>query len=63
MIVYQATKAEFSDDVLSDSIEIKIHAFFKKHLNQSTSKQEILSWKNSLQYMDRVLNEIGRAHV
>lgn len=57
MIVYQATKAEFSDDVLSDSIEIKIHDFFKKHLNQSTSKQEILSWKNSLQYMDRVLND------
>lgn len=57
MIVYQATKAEFSDDVLADKIEIKIHDFFKKHLNKSTNKQEILSWKNSLQYMDRVLND------
>jgi len=57
MIVYQATKAEFSDDVLADKIELKIHDFFKKHLNKSTSKQEIISWKNSLQYMDRVLND------
>lgn len=57
MIVYQATKAEFSDDVLSDSIENKIHEFFKKHLNKSTSRQEVISWKNSLQYMDRVLND------
>lgn len=57
MIVYQATKAEFSDDVLADKIEVKIHDFFKKHLNKNTSKQEILSWKNSLQYMDRVLND------
>ncbi len=57
MIVYQATKAEFSDDVLADAIETKIHEFFKKHLNKSTSQQEIVSWKNSLQYMDRVLND------
>src|SRR5664279_5194156 len=58
MIVYQATKEDFSDDVLADRIEFKILEFFKKHLNQSTSKQEILSWKNSLQYMDRVLNDV-----
>lgn len=57
MIVYHATKAEFSDDVLADAIETKIHDFFKKHLNKSTSRQEIVSWKNSLQYMDRVLND------
>lgn len=57
MIVYHATKAEFSEHVLSDTIEIKILDFFKKYLNKSTSKQEILSWKNSLQYMDRVLND------
>ncbi|OJW81746.1 MAG: AAA family ATPase [Bacteroidetes bacterium 46-16] len=57
MIVYQATKSEFSDDVLADTIETKIHDFFKKHLNKSTSRQEIISWKNSLQYMDRVLND------
>jgi len=57
MIVYQATKGEFSDDVLSDTIELKIHESFRKQLNKGTSKQEIASWKNSLQYMDRVLND------
>lgn len=57
MIVYQATKASFSEDVLNDQIETKIHGFFKQNLNRSTGKQEVLSWKNSMQYMDRVLND------
>jgi hypothetical protein len=57
MIVYQGTKEDFSNDVLEDKIELKIHEFFKKHLNHSTTKQEINSWKNSLQYMDRVLQD------
>lgn len=57
MIVYQATKAAFSEDVLTDRIDTKIYQFFRKHLNQGTSAQEINSWKNSLQYMDRVLSD------
>ncbi len=57
MIVYQATKANFSEDVLNDQIETKIHGFFKQNLNRSTGNQEVLSWKNSMQYMDRVLND------
>ncbi|MEJ8841512.1 DUF2075 domain-containing protein [Lacibacter sp. H375] len=57
MIVYQATKAEFSDDVLDDRIDLKILEFFKKNLKQSTSKQEITAWKNSMIYMDKVLND------
>lgn len=59
MIIYQATKEDFSDDVLQDRIDTKILEFFTKHLNHRTSKQEISSWKNSLQYMDRVLNDIS----
>jgi len=57
MIVYQATKASFSEDVLNDQIETKIHGFFKQNLNRSTGNREVLSWKNSMQYMDRVLND------
>lgn len=57
MIVYQSTKADFSNDVLTDQIEIKILDFFKKQLNHSTSKKEIDSWRNSMQYMDKVLND------
>src|SRR5215217_5595709 len=59
MIVYQATKASFTEDVLNDQIETKIHGFFKKNLNRKTGPQEVLSWKNSMQYMDRVLNDSG----
>ncbi len=57
MIVYHATKAEFSEDVLSDRIEHRILEFFKKKLKRSTNKPEIESWKNSMMYMDRVLND------
>jgi DUF2075 family protein len=59
MIVYQATKAGFSDDVLNDQIENKIHRYFKQNLNRSTGNPEIRAWKNSMQYMDRVLNDPG----
>ncbi len=58
MIVYQATKADFADDVLEDRIEIKIHEFFKKHLDRKrTTDGEIRSWRNSMQYMDKVLSD------
>jgi hypothetical protein len=57
MIVYQATKADFAEDVLTDRIELKIHEFFKRHLYHRTSPNEITSWKNSMMYMDKVLND------
>jgi len=59
MIVYQANKAEFCDDVLYDRIENKILAFFKKNLLHSTSKAEIVSWRNSMNYMEKVLGDSG----
>lgn len=55
MIVYQATKEQFCEDVLNDVIEAKIHQTYQKLLGRS-SKGEITAWKNSMQYMDRVLN-------
>jgi DUF2075 family protein len=57
MIVYQATKQGFAQDVLDDKIEGEILKFFKKNLNQGVSQKEVNSWKNSMQYMDRVLND------
>lgn len=57
MIVYQASKAEFSNDVLDDRIDSKIYEFFRRQLNRSTSSKEIASWRNSMQYMDRVLRD------
>jgi hypothetical protein len=55
VIVYTATRAEFTADVYSNVIESKILAAFQQHLRHSTSKREIESWKNSMQYMNNVM--------
>ena len=57
MIVYHATKSAFTDDVFEDRIETKILGFFRKHLNRSTAENEISSWRESMQYMERVLRD------
>ncbi len=56
MIVYEATKKEFLDDVLNDSVTSKIYSEFKNKLGHSTSEKEIRSWKNSMMYMHNVLS-------
>ena len=55
MIVYEATKGEFVNDVINDAIALKIHRTFKEK-NLHTSPQEINSWNNSMEYMNKVLN-------
>lgn len=55
MIVYSATRAEFTSDVFSNQIERKILDAFRLKLGRSTGKSEIESWKNSMQYMNNVL--------
>ena len=55
MIVYAASRAEFSDDVLSNQIAEKILSAFQIRLRRSTGKSEIDSWKNSLQYVNNAL--------
>jgi hypothetical protein len=55
MIVYQSTKKDFSDNVLSGEIEKIILKNFNDRLGKSTSAKEIEAWKNSLLYMDKVL--------
>ena len=57
MIVYLSYKRAFSEDVLSNRIEEKIHASFKSRNGSRVGPSEILSWKNSLVFMDRVLND------
>jgi len=57
MIVYQASKAEFGKDIFSNNIDNIILNFFESRLNRSTSPNEIRSWRESLSYMDRVLND------
>jgi len=57
MIVYSETKSRFRDDVLSNNIEDVIHELFKSKLKRSVGPNEVRSWKNSMQYMDRVLED------
>jgi uncharacterized protein len=57
MIVYQNTKGSFLDDVLTNNIDQIIQDAFKKKLNASISQSEKKSWKNSLQYMNNVLQD------
>ena len=60
MIVYQSTKSGFLNDVLSNSIDTIIHEAYFEKLGRHTSHNEVLSWNNSMLYMNNILidNEI-----
>jgi DUF2075 family protein len=57
MLVYNSTKEQFLNDVLTNDIENIILNFFEKKLNRKVSNSEVQSWKNSMSYMDRVLSD------
>lgn len=61
MIVYSATRVEFTADVYANAIESKILAAFQSRMGRTTSRNEIESWKNSMQYMNNVLVDSGTA--
>lgn len=66
MIIYQNTKANFLDDILSNQIESIVDRAFRNKLQAHTSLNEIRSWKNSLQYMNNVLADAeipGDCHI
>lgn len=55
MIVYEATKQLFVEDVVQDRIEENIDRQFYERMGYHTSKSERDAWKNSMQYMLKVL--------
>lgn len=57
MIVYSATKQQFQSDIMSNDIGNIIFSSYKSATGRTTSKSEIDAWHNSLQYMDRILND------
>jgi|SRR6476661_134496 len=57
MVVYQKTKAEFRDDVFSNNVENIIQEQVLKKLGKRTGQSEINSWRNSMNYMERVLSD------
>jgi DUF2075 family protein/nucleoside-triphosphatase THEP1 len=54
MIVYEATVSEFVQEVLHDTITDNVYAKYKEHFGRS-SEGQIRSWRNSLEYMYKVL--------
>ncbi len=57
MIVYSETKSRFRADVFENRIEDVIHDLFKTKLRRSVGQSEVRSWKNSMQFMDRILED------
>ncbi len=62
MIVYSSTKAKFKEDVMTNDIGNIIYDAFRVATKRRTSKSEINSWVNSLQYMDRILSDDDIPH-
>jgi DUF2075 family protein len=57
MIVYNATKAGFINDVLTNEIEGIVLKNVKLKLNRGVGPAEIRSWASSLGYMDRIMQD------
>ncbi len=55
MIVYSASKQDFLDDVELNQIHHQILAELKRKAGIAVGKSEIESWRNSMQYMYKVL--------
>lgn len=55
MIVYEATKELFVEDVIQDRIEENIDEKFYNKMGYHTSLSERKAWKNSMEYMLKVL--------
>ena len=55
VLVYQAIKSEFMNDVEQDAIAGRIRTAFEQKLHRA-NETEVRSWQNSMQYMYKVLN-------
>lgn len=56
MIVYEATKSEFLEDVFHDELVNNICNNYNSKIGK-INEREVRSWDNSMQYMYRVLND------
>lgn len=56
MIIYEANKSEFISDVTNEYLVERLYNSYQKKIGR-TSKNEILSWENSLQRMSNVMQD------
>lgn len=59
MIVYLADKSQFLEDVDSNKIEERILAEYKRTHRRSVGKSEIGAWRNSMGFMQRIMQDDG----
>lgn len=57
MIVYSATKKKFVEDVRNNIVHEEILAEMRRRNVNGGSESEIASWRNSMQFMERVVND------
>ncbi|WP_048440038.1 DNA/RNA helicase domain-containing protein [Caenimonas sp. SL110] len=57
MIIYQAQKKQFLQDVQTNDIEAVVLESYFKRTGGKVSRQEVKSWASSLVYMGRVLHD------
>ena len=56
MIIYEATKTGFISDVTNELLVERLYDSYQEKIGR-TSKQEIISWENSLQRMSNVMQD------
>lgn len=56
MIIYEAKKSEFISDVTNELLVERLYQSYQEKIGR-TSKQEIISWENSLQRMCNVMQD------
>lgn len=59
MIVYSASKSDFLEDVLGNVIKDKIVRALKANLGHSVSPSEVMSYQNSMMYMNVIMADPG----
>lgn len=57
MIVYSGTKQQFVDDVRNNIIHDRISVELKRSLGRKVGPSELSSWRNSMQFMESVVND------
>ncbi|WP_286173699.1 hypothetical protein [Cobetia sp. Ld8] len=59
MLVYNATKQQFIDDVRANIIADAIENEVSRKLSRNSPRNEVASWENSLRFMMSVLLDEG----
>ena len=59
MLVYEAIKEKFVEDVMNDQIANNIERIYRMRVGCNVNPREKIAWKNSMEYMNKVLNDLS----